>query len=238
RAPASSRSVMKLLNRLTTMPKRNPAPLNSPRISLCSIFALISAPRGPSGLPLCPVVRRHRACGYALVSFTNVEVWHPGVSSGGCRAPLFPLKLCRALLAKRSSTLAHIFGGAAQPRQARRAAVTRDDAEPHFRLAELRRLAGQANRTGQRQLAASAEREAVDRGQGRFSERLELVQDALAKDGKLLAVHCVALGELVDVRTGDKGLLSRAGQDQHAHFGILARLRQQVAQLLHRFEIG
>src|SRR5437870_3532839 len=118
-APASSRSVMKLLNRLTTMPKRNPAPLNSPRISLCSIFALISAPRGPSGLPLCPVVRRHRACGYALVSFTNVEVWHPGVSSGGCRAPLFPLKLCRALLEKRSSTLAHIFGGAAKPEQRR-----------------------------------------------------------------------------------------------------------------------
>src|SRR5205807_5578013 len=85
----------------------------------CAASLRSSALLAAVALPLRPAGCRHRACGYALVSFTNVEARHPGVSSGGCRAPLFPLKLSRALLEKRTSTLAHIFGGAAKAEQRR-----------------------------------------------------------------------------------------------------------------------
>ncbi len=56
------------------------------------------------------------------------------------------------------------------PRQPLRAAGGRNDAEAEFRLAELRRLGRNADVARQRQLAAAAERVAVDRRQSSAAE--------------------------------------------------------------------
>ena len=68
---------------------------------------------------------------------------------------------------------------AAQAREPLRAAVAGHDAELHFRLAESRGLAGDAHGAGQRELAAAAEREAVDRRDRRLAHGFELMQHGL-----------------------------------------------------------
>src|SRR3954447_24965628 len=57
-----------------------------------------------------------------------------------------------------------------QPGQALRPTVAWDDADPHFRLAELRRFDGQPDRAGHREFAAPAESEAVDGGDDRLAD--------------------------------------------------------------------
>src|SRR5580765_6442217 len=93
---------------------------------------------------------------------------------------------------------------AAQARQALRAAVTGNDAELHFRLAELGGFAGQANGAGKRELAAAAQGEAVDGADGRLAERFEEMKNALAEQRKILAVDWGAQGKFADVRAGNK----------------------------------
>ena len=66
-----------------------------------------------------------------------------------------------------------------QPRQPLRAGVAGDDAEIDLRLAEARGVGGDPDRAGHRQLAAAAEREAVDRGNDRLAEVLDQIEDVL-----------------------------------------------------------
>ena len=66
-----------------------------------------------------------------------------------------------------------------EPRQPLRAGVAGDQAEIDFRLSELRGVGGEPQRAGHRQLAAAAERVAVDRGDDRLAEVLDEIEDVL-----------------------------------------------------------
>ena len=76
-----------------------------------------------------------------------------------------------------------------QPRQPLRAAVAGNDAEVDLRLAEPRRVGRDAQRARHRQLAAAAEREAVDRGDHRLAHVLDQIEDVLAAQRVLLALR-------------------------------------------------
>ena len=79
------------------------------------------------------------------------------------------------------------------PGQALRAGVAGNDAEVDLGLAELRRVGGDADRARHRQLAAAAERVAVDRGDDRLPHLLDQVEDVLPGD-RVLACRRRASG--------------------------------------------
>src|SRR5580704_2723994 len=93
-APARSRSVMKLLKRLTTIPMRRPAALNCPRVT-CGFSVIVFYLVRASFVPLRLIYSspRHRLC---LAS-----------------APSAALKFCRPLFEEGAGAFAHVFGGAA-----------------------------------------------------------------------------------------------------------------------------
>jgi hypothetical protein len=87
---------------------------------------------------------------------------------------------------------------------------------------KLRGARGDANVAGHGQLAAAADREAVDHGDGRLRVRRDLVEDAPpVHDGALLERR--TLGELADVGAGDERLVTRAGEDDNAHLVLRAQ---------------
>ena len=69
------------------------------------------------------------------------------------------------------------FPLAEEARHALRAAVAGNDAQRDLGQSDLRVLRGDADVTGQRQLAAAAEGEAVDRGDDRLREALDARED-------------------------------------------------------------
>ena len=99
----------------------------------------------------------------------------------------------------------------AQTRQPLRTAVTRNNSQLHFRLSQFRVAAGDAQRARQSQLAPAAQRETVDRGNRRFPQRLEAMNNFLSVQSKFPAVHRSLLRQFVDVRASDERFLARAG---------------------------
>ena len=91
-----------------------------------------------------------------------------------------------------------------EPRQSLRAAVAWNEPELHLRLAELRGVGRDANVTRHRQLASAAEREAVDRGDGRLGRCLEAAEDFLAALRERLRRDGAVSLELGDVGAGDE----------------------------------
>src|SRR5690606_17574701 len=86
-----------------------------------------------------------------------------------------------------------------QPRQALRRGIARNDAEIDLRLADARGFGGEPDRARHRQLAAAAQRVAVDRGDHGFSHVLDEIEDVLPARRVLLAARGPLRGELVDV---------------------------------------
>ena len=80
------------------------------------------------------------------------------------------------------------------------------------RLAELRARRRVAEVAGERELAAAAEREALDRGDRRLGHRLQQLRDLVAElaPGRRLLDREAA--HVLDVGAGDERLLARAGQ--------------------------
>ena len=70
-----------------------------------------------------------------------------------------------------------------QAGEPRSAAVSRADAELHFRLPELGLLRGDADMAGHGQLAAATESEAVDCGDDRFAAAFQAAKHLLAQQG-------------------------------------------------------
>src|SRR5207253_11078146 len=98
-------------------------------------------------------------------------------------------------------------GQADEARELRRAAPRREDAEVHFRQADLRfRAVGDdAPVAAERELAAAAEAGAVDRRDLRLRQFREAVQRLLAEARVLLRLFDGrGLRELGDVRAGDE----------------------------------
>lgn len=67
-----------------------------------------------------------------------------------------------------------------------------------------------------RELAAAAEGIAAHRRDRRDGERFELAHDVVALLAEGLGLFLIEILHLRDVRAGDKGLLSRAADDQAA----------------------
>ena len=124
--------------------------------------------------------------------------------------------------------------GADKTRQPLRAAVAGDEPEVDLRLAELRRVGGDAQRARHRQLAAAAERVAVDRGDRGLAELLDEIEDLLAAERVLAPARRTLLGQLVDVGAGHERLLARAGDDHHADGVIGFEHLERLAQFVER----
>ena len=90
---------------------------------------------------------------------------------------------------RRRSAAARAPGRRRQPRQTLRAAVAGNEPEVDLRLAELRRVGRDPQRARHRQLAAAAEREAVDRGDRRLAEVLDEIEHLLAANRVLAAAR-------------------------------------------------
>ncbi len=97
-------------------------------------------------------------------------------------------------------------GQAHHPRQPRAAAPGREDAEAHFRQADLGllRVRHEAVVAGQRQLGAAPEAGAVDRRHGRVRQVRELLEERLHPLDRGARVLGLDARELLDVRAGDE----------------------------------
>src|SRR5262249_4886861 len=91
-----------------------------------------------------------------------------------------------------------------------RTAPARDDPEIDLRLADLRRAGCVAQVARDRELAAPAEREAVDRGDRRLRHRLEQPRGLVPERAPRLRLVDAEPAHVLDVRTGGKRLLARA----------------------------
>ena len=89
-----------------------------------------------------------------------------------------------------------------EPRQPLGAAEAGDDPELDLGLAEQRRLGGDAHVAGHRQLAAAAERDAVDGRDRRHAGRAEVAHQRVRASSELAAALLVHLRERLDVGAG------------------------------------
>src|SRR5712664_1195238 len=120
---------------------------------------------------------------------------------------------------------------AAQPRQPLRSTIAGKNPEFHFRLSEFCRFAGDSNGAGKRKLASSAQRKSIDRADRRLPHRFQQMENALTEKRKFPAVDRRLNRQFADVRARHERFLTRAGQEQHPHGVIAARVQQRVLQL-------
>src|SRR5262249_23607327 len=116
-------------------------------------------------------------------------------------------------------------------------APARDDPEIDLRLADLRRAGCVAQVAGDRELAAPAEREAVDRGDRRLRHRLEQPRRLVPERAPRLRFVDTELAHVPDVRTSGERLLAGARQDDDPRIGIVGELVESVPQLSQRRKI-
>jgi len=90
---------------------------------------------------------------------------------------------------------------------------------------------------GERQLAAAAERVAVDRGDHRLERALELQHHSLAKARDLLGGGRAEHRQLVDVGARDEALVPATGDDQRAQLGIRVKLASEIVDLGQRLAV-
>ena len=110
-----------------------------------------------------------------------------------------------------------------QSRQPLAAGIAGNDAEVDLGLAEARGVGGNAQRARHRQLAAAAQREAVDGRDHRLAEVVDGVEDPLPVTRVLLAFRGREHGQLVDVGAGHERLLAGAGEDNRADVVVGAK---------------
>ena len=104
-----------------------------------------------------------------------------------------------------------------EPRKALRPAEAGDDPELDLGLAEERRLRRDAHVAGHGQLAAAAEGETVDRGDGDDARAREAAQQIVRGLQQLAPAGLVHRGEGLDVGAGREEQRVRGGDDQRAH---------------------
>ena len=107
----------------------------------------------------------------------------------------------------------------------------RRDADLDLGHAELSRAAGDANIACHGQLKAAAKRptrDARDDGNRRAPHALTQIAQALDEMLRRGTRQC---GHFVDVGAGDKGLVTRAAQDQHADFAQTGKLAQRTREV-------
>ena len=97
------------------------------------------------------------------------------------------------------------------------AAVTRDQAELHFRLTHFGVVTGDAEGAGEGELAAAAESKSIDAGNDGFAAGFNGAKDSLTAQGEIATFDTVDLGELLNVGTGGKSFFARTGEDSDAN---------------------
>ena len=91
---------------------------------------------------------------------------------------------------------------------------------------------GDPDGAGHRRLAAAAERKAVDGRDHRLAEIFDEIEDLLPEAAGLFGLDRGDMRELADVGAGDERLVARAGQDDAAHVGVVARILEGRSQVL------
>ncbi len=116
---------------------------------------------------------------------------------------------------------------AAHAREALRSAPARHDPEVDLRLAELclRRRVPEVAR--ERELAAAAEREPVDRGDRRLAHRLEQLACLVTERAPRLCAVGVEAAHVLDVRTRDECAVTRARQHDDARIVVRGERAQR-----------
>src|SRR5207245_9850703 len=92
-----------------------------------------------------------------------------------------------------------LLAAAHEPGEALRATTARDDREVHLGEAELRVLPGDPDVAGERQLGATAEREATDRGEDRLAAAVHRGAEVDTPAGGAEAHGHLGRHELTDV---------------------------------------
>src|SRR5439155_8548260 len=116
-------------------------------------------------------------------------------------------------------------------RQSLGAAPAGDDPQADLRLPERRRRRRVADVARERELAAAAEREPVDRRDRRLRHRLEQPRRLVPERAPRLRVVDVEPVHVLDVGTGDERLVARAGEHDDPNLGVAGELAQPVAKL-------
>ena len=124
-----------------------------------------------------------------------------------------------------------------QPRQTLRPGISRNQAEQNLWLSELRGLGRESQCAGHRQLAAAAEREAVNCRDDRLAEGLEQVEHVLAGQRVLAPAGRRLDTEFVDVGAGHERLVAGSGHDQHADGDVLLQFEDRPPQFVERLRI-
>src|SRR6185437_11011135 len=126
---------------------------------------------------------------------------------------------------------------AADARESLCAAPTRDDAEVDLRLAEPCVARGVAQVAAECELATTAEREAVDRGDRRLRHLLEHARRLVAEGTPLLRLARSEAAHVLDVGPGDEGAVAGAGEDDGVRRLVLGELVQTIAELRQRLDV-
>src|SRR5262245_20078547 len=126
---------------------------------------------------------------------------------------------------------------AADARQPLCPAPSRKDPEIHLRLAELRVRSRVAKVAGERELAAAAEREPVDRRERDLRRDLEQLPYLVAERAPVLGLLDREAAHVLDVRAGRERLVARTGEDDHAHGVVPSQIGQALAQLAERVDV-
>src|SRR5215467_13954498 len=117
----------------------------------------------------------------------------------------------------------------AQARKPLRAAIAGNDSKFDLGLTELGGFAGQSDGSRHGEFATAPKSEAVNGTDGSLAERFEKMEDALAKEGKILAVDGSTLREFGNVGAGNKGFLTGASEDKNPDRGVIARFDEGIA---------
>jgi hypothetical protein len=108
-------------------------------------------------------------------------------------------------------------GGADDAGEALRTSIAGEQAELDFGLAEAGLVTGDAEVTGEGELAASTKSEAIDESDDGFAAGLDEVKDGLSTEGFLFPCGAVQGDEFVDVGSGGEGFVSCSGDKDDAN---------------------
>jgi hypothetical protein len=124
-----------------------------------------------------------------------------------------------------------------EPGQPLRAGVPGNDAEIDLGLTQSRRLRGDTQGAGHRQLAPSAERVAVDRRHDGLAKVFDQVEDVLPAHRVIAAAGGRLHRQLVDVGAGDEGLVAAARDDHRPDALVPPEREHRAAQLVERLQV-
>ena len=124
-----------------------------------------------------------------------------------------------------------------KPQKALRAGEPGNEPQLDLRLAETHRVGGDSECARKGELTPAAERKAVQRGNHRFAEVLEQLENVLPRHCVSLRLVGTKLRELLDVRARDKCLLASSGDDDDTDGVVALQLQRRPPDVVDRVGI-